>query len=299
MDRSPSRDTEVELPYSSPPFEFVVENEAFFLHQTLVAQTSAPLNALINIDMKEKDEGQAALPGVEAATFRRFCQWAYTGSYDCPAPCPVSKKKEGDASNASIVAQEAASVDGESESRDQSLRKASGKSEKKKPKNTRWTPSGLSRSSLHERFLRYWESREPQTVPQKKPNVECDYTEVFLAHAKLYVFAEEKDVPRLKTRALKGLHTNLCEFHLQRSRVGDFVSLLRYAYENTAQLRPEKPDDLRQLLAEYMSWQMEILMKNEEFRSLAFTVKKDGNEFLDDFMAMVMKRLYKADISSY
>lgn len=60
-----------------------------------------------------------------------------------------------------------------------------------------------------------------------------DYTEVFLCHARLYVFAEKYDIEPLRKLSKQKIHQTLIGFHLYTERVGDIVVLLRYVYANT------------------------------------------------------------------
>ena len=80
--------------------------------------------------------------------------------------------------------------------------------------------------------------------PQPRPNKDQaeDYFEVFLEHARLYVFADEYDIQSLKVLAMKELHTSLTVFTLHQQRTGDIVSLLRYIYEKTDETRADVED---------------------------------------------------------
>jgi len=65
------------------PFRFLVGPSAreYFIHRTLVARLSPPLNALVNGGMRESREGCVAWDDVEEDVFQRFAQFAYTGLY--------------------------------------------------------------------------------------------------------------------------------------------------------------------------------------------------------------------------
>ena len=52
-----------------------------------------------------------------------------------------------------------------------------------------------------------------------------DYTNVFLSHAHVYVFAEKFDIQPLKRLALKSLHQTLAIFTLWPECVGDIAAL--------------------------------------------------------------------------
>jgi hypothetical protein len=73
------------------------------------------------------------------------------------------------------------------------------------------------------------------TVPSE------DYSEVFLSHAHLYIFAEKYDIQPLKRLALKLLHQTLAIFTPWPECVGDIVTLIRFIYKNTA--RPQSGEE--------------------------------------------------------
>ena len=94
-----------------------------------------------------------------------------------------------------------------------------------------------------------------------------DYTEVFLCHARLYVFADTYNVGPLKDLALHKLQRTLAQFTLYDERLEDIVKLLRYSYSNTSD-RSESVDDLRLLVVHYSACVVEDLLQSEEFRLL-------------------------------
>ena len=117
-----------------------------------------------------------------------------------------------------------------------------------------------------------------------------DYTDLLLSHAQLYVFADQKDIAMLKSVAYQNIHTVLANFQLTARRTGDIIALTRYVYDNTpckgATAGPE--DGLRALVAEYIGFEMDVLMKNKDFQRL---ILEDGGDLLDDFMQAVMLRI--------
>jgi hypothetical protein len=67
---------------------------------------------------------------------------------------------------------------------------------------------------------------------------------VFLAHARLYVFAVKYGVEMLKCLALEKLHKTLSGFTFFESRIDDVVELARYSYCN-GNTPDERNDQLR------------------------------------------------------
>ena len=110
---------------------------------------------------------------------------------------------------------------------------------------------------------------------------------MFLSHAQLYVFAEKYDVQPLKAYALEELHATLAIYTLYLVRTGDIIALLRYVYRNTGQSNGGK-EKLRKMLTAYIGYEMDTLMKDEDFRDLMI---EDGGPLLGDFLTMVGERI--------
>ena len=64
----------------------MVNDQRYYVHADLIAAISKPLNRLMNVDMQEKSNGYAELPGVSQETFEKFLEWLYTGRYQLPQP---------------------------------------------------------------------------------------------------------------------------------------------------------------------------------------------------------------------
>ncbi len=131
--------------------------------------------------------------------------------------------------------------------------------------------------------------REITSLPPTRANrgANEDYTEVFLSHARLYVFADKYDIQPLKTLALEELHDTLATYTLYRGRTGDILALLRYVYANMGE-SARGGEDLRMLLRDYLGYEMSISMKDGEFKVL---MVEDGGPLLGDFIKMVAKRI--------
>ena len=148
-----------------------------------------------------------------------------------------------------------------------------------------------SKERLKESFicLRFKNPKNKSDVPAPRINREPseDYTEVFLSHARIHVFAEKYDIQPLKKLAIYQLHQTLAIFTLHRQRVGDVVALLRYAYVNTSEEQNDINKDLRPMLTRYIGYEMDILIEAIEFKELL----EEGGSLLGDFLAMVSKRI--------
>ena len=115
-----------------------------------------------------------------------------------------------------------------------------------------------------------------------------DYTDVFLCHARLYVFADKWDIGLLKQLSLHKLHQTLSVFTLYKERVGDIVTLMRYSYDNTPH-PPSTEDPLRSLLIHYATCVVETLVQSSEFKALLLL--EEARELASDLIVKMINRL--------
>lgn len=255
---------------------------------------------MINGRMAEAQNGFAVLEDVDKGTFERFMEWAYKGyytaaNYDLEASVPprpvLSIKEEGNATEGIAEATEWGDMPPALEEILVPVPEPPeylGWGTSKKDKKIKKAKTG---QELKEPFLcrEYTVRRDVISIPPTRANrrENEDYTEVFLSHARLYVFAEKYDIQPLKTLALEELHSTLAIYTLYRGRTRDIIALLRYIYANTG-VSTRGGDTLRTLLRDYVGCEMSILMKDGEFKDLMI---EDGGPLLEDFMEMVAKRI--------
>ncbi|KAI0597468.1 hypothetical protein F4775DRAFT_560329, partial [Biscogniauxia sp. FL1348] len=233
---------------------------------------SKPLRALVNNDMKESKEGRAEWDEVDEETFVRFCQFAYTGSYDDPIPKvlpevkdePREKAPEPSYSSEEVVPAPTPAVDpaiygvyvgimGQGQS-------------KKHKKSIGFTSPGVRNSN------RIWDQFEmlsykvPESPNKDSKPPPVPYSEVFLSHARLYVLADCYDIQNLRTLSLQKLHRILVDIKLGTAQVADFVKLAEYSYQNTVHQCGR--DELQTLLAKYMACRIEVFWSSTAFREL-------------------------------
>lgn len=111
------------------------------------------------------------------------------------------------------------------------------------------------------------------------------HPDVFLLHAKLFVFAEKYDIQPLKMLAIHNLHHLLSHYQLLLHQVSDITNLIHYSYENT---HSSSSDDLlRELLASYVELEMAVLIEAKPFEELL----EEGGDFVGDFLKRVKKRI--------
>jgi hypothetical protein len=157
--------------------------------------------------------------------------------------------------------------------------------------NAATTPSRSTRSDLEREFINIKSSvrQENISIPPARSNLnpEEDYSDVFLSHAQLYVFAEKYEIEMLRMLALETLQHLLAIFTLYEDRTEDVITLLRYAYAHTRRSSIVL-DDLQAMLKHYVGYQMDVLMTNSKFQTLLL---EDGGLLLSHFVEMVQKRL--------
>ena len=269
---------------ASPSFKFVVEGKSLYIHAGLIARHSKPLDRMINGSMSEAQDGVAVLPDVDRDTFLRFIRWAYTGTYcaaefsakqkyKCP-PSAVASKESEKPKEVNIFGQYQTPIFYNEIGSPFQL--VTNEEEVKNPKK---------------QFakLKYVVDETHVSVPKPRSNNGPgeNYTEVFLSHARIYVFAEKYDIRPLKSLALQQLHSTLTIFKLYPERVGDISALLRYAYDNTAELQ-YGTEPLRALLTQYMGCEIGVLARDGEFQK---SLLEDGGAMLGDFLKMVVDRI--------
>jgi len=294
--------------YASPPFKFIIDGDSLYIHADLVSLYSKPLDRLMNGHLAEAQKGFAVLKDVDKETFVRFIQWAYNGYYDRP---DFDITHDTSSSERSIEAEDATAdplpevepaldsvvVVEESYNNDWSFGHGSRrKAYKKEKKRAVWediepTTEHSSKDALKESFIKLETivRQDSIAIPPPRPNQDRheDYTNIFLSHARLHVFADKYDIQSLKVLALEELQTTLAIFTLHRERTSDIIELLRYIYGNTGESVPGA-QDLRTLMTHYVGFEMDILIKDQSFKDLMFD---DGGALLGDFMSMVGQRI--------
>jgi hypothetical protein len=90
----------------------------------------------------------------------------------------------------------------------------------------------------------------------------------------------------LEMLALHKLQHDLVSFSLFKSLIGDVVQLIRYTYENTAQLA-DSPCPLRDLVTVYAICKVKVLWKSKEFQGLFVSC----GELAGELFSQAMKRI--------
>ncbi|KAL9131779.1 MAG: hypothetical protein Q9217_000384 [Psora testacea] len=222
--------------FRSAPFKFLVEGESFYAHPELVSRHSDPLRALINTPMEESKRGFAVLPDVSVETFARFLEWIYQGFYTAPDPVPVLSVATDEEAvlGEDVPVTELSPADSKVEDIAEpqvedsfwgAYTSPTCKEKTKKAKKMDWDPmeaeiaeSKNSRERMRIDFINreYTEFRSAVPIPPMRRNGHENesYSNIFLCHAQLYVFADMRLIPKLKQLALENLHETLKYFTL-------------------------------------------------------------------------------------
>ena len=241
---------------------------------------------MINGHLSEAKQGFAILDDVEESTFLAFIRWTYTKDYPAldhtviPSEDPIV---DDDPADAQTFDEDAWAGWGTAKKKD--------KKKKKKP-----TTEPAVRGFLRESFISQQHDKKlaPFSIPAARANKGPDeyYTEVFLCHARMYVFAEKYDIQDLRKLALQKLQHQLAIHTLYIERVGEIMALLRYVYANTGESKSgggsgNGEDDVRSVLAHYVGVEMGNLIKEGEIRDFML----EEPEFLGEFLRMFALRI--------
>jgi hypothetical protein len=251
--------------------------------------------------MREAQDGFAELKDVDEQTFVRFCQYAYIGDYtiaqyevilDSPVTARQNASLQGHECDATVPTDE--------------ILNSKKKDKKKKGVMSDFsfetscvscghTPDLVTASSGKQALLndfqrRYYPVSISTFQPHRNSGEDEDYTNIFLCHSRIYVFAEKYDIASLRTLALYKLHQMLKAFKLHGKWIGDIVSLIKYSYNNDNTRDNEvgqEVDSLRKLVVHYVACVFEIVARDHSFLALM----EEGGPFVRDLMSMLLKRM--------
>ncbi|KAF1913910.1 hypothetical protein BDU57DRAFT_521000 [Ampelomyces quisqualis] len=293
-------------------FKIGEEQKVFVAHSAAIAATSEPFRALVNGGLKEAETRTAELKDVEPEDFARFLEYAYRHDYTVP-----SWVLDESIETTKIVEQEHDSMPespagpaqpGITSTRNPFGGSPVGHTAAASPPGPRGTSSPVLtekkngevlppqymktlRSNFQKRFSLNTAPIDyllDDFEPKSNSAANQDFTSVFLAHARLYTFADMRLIHPLKELVLYKLHKTLMNFQLYNQRVGDVVQLARHAYDHGFdRSKYGRMDELRLMVVEYMACEVEIVGKHAMFMALL----EDGGEFVTDFWRIVAKFL--------
>lgn len=214
---------------------------------------------MVNGGLKESSEKCATLPNVAPPTFTRFAQYAYSGNYEADA----------------LEGVPTAGPNGE---QDNAVAKSKKQQQQEKP------------TDFDDRLAKFAESWYPvpvelNFVPEKNTDPRQSCTEIFLAHAKIHVFADYYGIEALSKLALHRLHRSLCAFELFPQRVVDVNELLRFCYDSEVV-------GLKDLASSYADCHMKTLWADHDFQVLF----SEYPELSVTLMGALMEQLRRQDL---
>ncbi|KAG5986367.1 hypothetical protein E4U52_000300 [Claviceps spartinae] len=257
------------------PFKFVVgkEGKEVYMHSALVARWSKVLDKMMSspfIEGQQGSQGFAVLADEDVRTVAAFAEFVYTGDYHLPSvEAPLDSKTEhgGTESHDTSDCWDSDKVLGRPFNDHWTALATSEEYGYRKPSSDPVTPS---KATFWPCTKCYWQSRHdnnctscgqgtytldvpsapaPPSVPPapvlNPGSMRTDYSEFFIAHAKVFAFADCYGIDALMDLSMRRLHQALCGFRLSKTRVGDILALVRFCYE-----RPG-PEKLKRLVASY------------------------------------------------
>jgi hypothetical protein len=293
--------------FRSSIFTFLIgENKTpIAVHAEAIAKHSKALNALINGGMEEAKAGRASLPDVSEDTFLRFCQYAYAGDYSTPPFTTIEAEAEEVPVDASdwpppppppgpgsppFYAQQLDEEEPAMPLVDADSYWGSFVPPNKKKKGNSATNKmtslwdSFSKLSFNANHIRH-SFVHSCIVVENSSDLE-DFTPVFLAHSRLYVFADKYGIEPLKLLTLEKLHQTLVGFKCFEKRLDDVTELVRFSYcnDNTPD---EGKDHLRDLVLQFITCKQDIIRETESFLALL----EESGPLARDFWLSVRKSL--------
>ncbi|KAG6078062.1 hypothetical protein E4U16_001688 [Claviceps sp. LM84 group G4] len=218
--------------FASQPCVFMVGEDKgeFLLHSDLVKRESEALGDMIDTSFAEGRKGKVVLRNDDVETFSAFAQFIYTGyyhlSFDMSAP-DSKTESHGKGNPGNNVGQF------------------------RRPHNGLWRRfiqrnhyedyENLSDSYLIAPYGATKFEIDDSDVPfLNVDHMDKDYSELFISHARIFVFAQCYGVEALMDLSMQRLHETLCGFSLSTERINDVLALIRYCYEQPGLERLKK-----------------------------------------------------------
>ncbi len=277
--------------------QFVVgpQKKEYHVHSTALLSLSKPLDCLLNGQMEEAVNGRVLWDDIDEGTFSRFIQWAYTHGYGDPKLKILSDTSSIDTADGIKTNQETGTTstigqDSDTDTEGGSFYSLITPMENfSPPKHPSWPkPPDYGQCNNCQRTihicrtctkprrvlmvevllnwikdLQYTEGAYESTLPNEKRE---DYSEVFLAHARLYVLADKYDIPKLGSLDMCELWAILRRFILYPDCVGDIIVLISYAFN--AFSKSAEDNELCRMLVYYSACIYESLIKHNDFKLL-------------------------------
>lgn len=275
------------------------------MHGEMASFHSKVLDRMMNGHMSEAHTKSAPLSDVDKDTFIRFVQWAYTKSYTpathilVPASKSLTEADKNEDPGLDRPENPFRAVGGIAPRRGFVFPSDSDETDEDEqiwPVVEGWATGGMApKASLfqnvsHEKTRRkrasgVVESKSDIPLRPNESKLE-NYTEVFLSHARLYVFADKYDIQPLRSVALEQLQVTLDAFTLFVERTADIIVLFRWIYDNTGDSK-EGVKDIRTTMIRYITKERKTLLGVDAFTAMVAEEASDDSAFWKDFIKMV------------
>ncbi|KAG9228376.1 hypothetical protein BJ875DRAFT_477644 [Amylocarpus encephaloides] len=295
-------------------FKFIIgpDEVPMVVHETVLAEQSPALAALMRGGMAESVAGECRWMDVDQGTFARLAQFAYTGDYSIPngstgqavveaksSPAPALRTLHRSPHSITSLPSPGPELSAfyylthkpkeEWEGHGHIFSSKDGKKSKNGPLSPfrpALTPAFVMFSCLKYPLSQSRSSRCTCEPPMDDGPVE-NSGEVLLAHASLYVLAEKWGVNDLNMLALSKLHRTLSTLSLDKSGVQEVINLTRYTYSDgvTPDLETGM-DGLRNLICLYIAANVGVVSEQDSFTDLI----EDGGAFVRDIWKLVVPR---------
>jgi len=264
---------------------------------------------MVESETTGESTAEVFLSNVEPDDFARFCEYAYTGNYfvineHFPLPTRVATKPEGKLEHgeqkmdgigtnfSSILIPEyerahatigACNISTIYARVDRNYRPQPDltspplnfkRTERPRDRDGKSLKFASSSFKNEEQTLQLRHLRTYITFLQRDPNFDKSYTESFLAHARLYVFAHTYHIDLLRAvilGKLKQMFNGALLLSKPEARsethLAMFAALVEYTFANTVEL-PNNPDPLRALVVDYAFADIKRLKTNDAFMEL-------------------------------
>lgn len=265
------------------------DKRGFTASSALIAHQSPALRKLVDGDFGEARNASATLNWADENTFTRFIQYVYTGDYDATddgavsalvdvkhVPKPAAEVQEPEPVTSLKRGRPGTETQRPEAPKVPRLEKTGGGRVKERRVSQYKENYGQDNTIEPER-RRLWDRFIQAANPFKKDSfkasmdLEKDCSQIFLCHAKMYVFADYYGISRLMDLSREKLGHLLIalttEMKFHGRRLADFVHLVQYCYDEPA------PEALQSFIMMYTAYHANLLWKDAQFRDL---VEADG-----------------------
>ncbi|KAG6291863.1 hypothetical protein E4U09_003669 [Claviceps aff. purpurea] len=242
------------------------ESSRFLLHSDLVKRESEALGEIIDTSFAEGRKGYVVLRDDNAETISAFAQFIYTGDYQLSFD--MSTPEVGNESH-------------DKDNPEDDFRPWT------RPGNGFWHCFTKSKNfDPYEISYSGPEDDDPDDHDMcfNSDHMDKDYSELFISHAKIFVFAHSHDMEALMGLSIRKLHEALCWFALSRERIGDILALARYCYKSSG------AEKLRRMVASYSAAILNAYVSGD-VTEFVLELLTDRSEFAFDTVWFMSRRM--------